>query len=903
MDAGDRWTLNDAAGKPMFAWDSRGAMLLSSYDALHRPNKLELKNPDHSDWIVVGLTQYGEGATGDKSNNRRGRPYRSFDQSGVVTNQEFDFNGNALNVTRRLANDYDQDTDWRTVLQLPLDQEPVNLLMPETFTQTTEYDALNRMTRQYSWHRAGGAAAAVYEPTYNARGLLESEDLTVSATQTQAIKNIQYNEKGQRLQIRYGNEVATNYTYDPETFRLLTLVSTRPSNPILQNLSYTYDPGGNITEVFDAAVPTEFFNGAVIEPRKRYVYDALYRLIEATGREHAGQLNFGALDNWNDCPYRVDYGANNSKAWRNYIQRYAYDSVGNILVMNHIAIADSANSWTRQYQYATDSNRLLSTGMSAEPANRYATSPTLDYRYGYNAHGSMTSMPHLPTMDWDYTERLRYISRAPASQSSDPDDCPNSSLEAWYRYDASKQRTRKRVVKQGGIVEERFYLGGLEWYRRIRNGALKEEIETLHLFDGEQRLLMVDQVIETDRPELGKRNLYRYTLGNHLGSSIVELDENADVISYEEYHPYGATAYQSGSNAAEVKLKRYRYTGMERDEESGLNYHWARYYALWLGRWTSNDQNKLVDGPNLYSLVKDNPINQIDTNGNQSGPDVFRQLPPWLQAKIMRGEVNDQVSNAIHTAKLQQFKNVQPRREATWEDHVLNIMTLGGWSIGWTGAGNYDAVSSSPALSDLNPFIKGAMAAGMTAGDVTGTRNIVEGLREKDTLNTRTLSADESFDKVVSGTITAGTVVLTEVGLRNLSTTNFGLKGKPLVTNTMKMASPALSAEEAAVRARINELEKQLEKVLADDPGKRNVIVDALLEHGQINEGVVAELARAKDKTGAIRALRRAIEGSDVRAARQLQGESALRELESARAQVPDLRRQARANPPRWMLE
>jgi RHS repeat-associated protein len=541
--------------------------------------------------------------------------------------------------------------------------------------------------------------------------------------------------------------------------------------------------------------------------------------------------------------------------------------------------------------------------MGAAPANRYATAPTLDYRYGYNAHGSMTSMPHLPAMDWDYAESLRYISRAPASQGNDPDDCTNSSMQAWYRYDASKQRTRKRVLKQGGIVEERFYLGGLEWYRRTRNGALKEEIETLHLFDGEQRLLMVDQVLETDRTELGKRNLYRYTLSNHLGSSTVGLDENADVISYEEYHPYGTTAYESGRNASEVKLKRYRYTGMERDEESGLNYHSARYYALWLGRWTSNDQNKLVDGPNLYSFVKDNPINQIDTNGNQSRPDVFRQLPPWLQAKIMRGEVNDQVSNAIHTVKLQQFKNVQPRREATWEDHVLNIMTLGGWSIGWTGAGNYDAVSSSPALSDLNPIVKGAMAAGMTAGDVTGTRNIVEGLREKDTLNTRTLSADESFDKVVSGTITAGTIVLTEVGLRNLSTTNFGLKGKPLVTNTMKMASPALSAEEAAVRARINELEKQLEKVLADDPGRRNVIVDALLEQGQINEGVVAELARAQDKTGAIRALRRAIEGSDVRAARQLQGEAELRELESARAKVPDLRRQARANPPRWMLE
>ena len=197
-------------------------------------------------------------------------------------------------------------------------------------------------------------------------------------------------------------------------------------------------------------------------------------------------------------------------------------------------------------------------------------------------------------------------------------------MEAWYRYDAAKQRTRKRVKKQGELVEERFYLGGLEWYRRARtlNGALVEveEIETLHLFDGEHRLLMVDQVIKTDRANLGISNLYRYTLSNHLGSSTVEVDENADVISYEEYHPYGTTAYQSGRNAAEVKLKRYRYTGMERDEESGLSYHGARYYAPWLGRWGSCDQTGLADGPNVYSYVNNNSILRTDSSGHQGSP-------------------------------------------------------------------------------------------------------------------------------------------------------------------------------------------------------------------------------------------------------------------------------------------
>ncbi|MEJ7805952.1 MAG: RHS repeat-associated core domain-containing protein, partial [Telluria sp.] len=270
--------------------------------------------------------------------------------------------------------------------------------------------------------------------------------------------------------------------------------------------------------------------------------------------------------------------------------------------------------------YASDSNRLLSTGLGAAPLQRYATAPTLATPCSYNAHGSMTQLPHLSAMAWDYTEHLHYMSRAPASQGSDADACPDSSLEAWYRYDATQQRIRKRVVKQGGLVEERFYLGGLEWYRRMRNGVVIEEIETLHLFDGPQRLLMVDQILLTDRAGLGQRHLYRYCLGNYVGSTTVEVDDKADVISYEEYHPYGTTAYQAGPNGAEVKLKRYRYTGMERDEESGLSYHGARYYAASLGRWVACDRAGIADGLGLYSYCRGNPVGFLDVSGNSTAP-------------------------------------------------------------------------------------------------------------------------------------------------------------------------------------------------------------------------------------------------------------------------------------------
>ncbi len=52
MDAGDRWMLNDAAGKPMLAWDAndkgsgtpvQNRLFRTEYDALHRPVRQWLK--------------------------------------------------------------------------------------------------------------------------------------------------------------------------------------------------------------------------------------------------------------------------------------------------------------------------------------------------------------------------------------------------------------------------------------------------------------------------------------------------------------------------------------------------------------------------------------------------------------------------------------------------------------------------------------------------------------------------------------------------------------------------------------------------------------------------------------------------------------------------------------------
>ena len=64
-----------------------------------------------------------------------------------------------------------------------------------------------------------------------------------------------------------------------------------------------------------------------------------------------------------------------------------------------------------------------------------------------------------------------------------------------------------------------------------------------------------------------------------------------------------------------MQRKRYRYTGKEKDEETGLYYHGARYYAPWLGMWTAADPAGMVDGACLYAYVRNHPTGLVDPDG------------------------------------------------------------------------------------------------------------------------------------------------------------------------------------------------------------------------------------------------------------------------------------------------
>ena len=99
---------------------------------------------------------------------------------------------------------------------------------------------------------------------------------------------------------------------------------------------------------------------------------------------------------------------------------------------------------------------------------------------------------------------------------------------------------------------------------------------------------------------------------SHLGSSVVVVSSGGGWINREEFFPYGECAFGSFAR------KRYRYGGKQRDDESGMGYHGARYVSPAILRWISCDPLDISDGLNLYNFLQSNPLFFSDPSGTEA---------------------------------------------------------------------------------------------------------------------------------------------------------------------------------------------------------------------------------------------------------------------------------------------
>jgi RHS repeat-associated protein len=362
--------------------------------------------------------------------------------------------------------------------------------------------------------------------------------------------------------------------------------------------------------------------------------------------------------------------------------------------MKHVA---GAGNWTRDYTYAPGGNRLATTQVGA--------GPTLIYPH--DSHGNMQSFGGFgEVLSWNHRDELAsyFVGTGEAT---------------YYQYDASGQRVRKYSGANDSNYGETIYLGGFEVVSNVSGGD-ETRLETICVSDGQSRVCTVERKTWVDGSPSSSPVNWRFQLGNHLGSASVELDEAGEVISYEEYHPYGSTSYRSHRpGGANLSLKRYRFTGKERDDESGLYYHGARYYAAWLGRWTAADPIGIGDGLNRFAYVRGNPVRLTDPDGTSSDPN----RPPMPSDYKSEGEFDRAFKDFMNSPEVNEAKRqkIAPKRTSTKKPEIATIAKPHG------GVRDGDAAGSAP---KNNPAAKPHGPGGLTPLAREHLQNVGYGLMD-----------------------------------------------------------------------------------------------------------------------------------------------------------------------------
>ncbi|SCZ69030.1 MULTISPECIES: RHS repeat domain-containing protein [Photorhabdus] len=585
-DAGRIVALNDIEGRQVLIVTATGVTQTRQYEANTLPGRLlsvseqapEEKAPRVTEYLIwAGNTQT------EKDHNLAGQYVRHYDTAGVTQLKSLSLTENILSQSCKLLAD-GQEADWmgndETLWQTKFNNE--------TYTTQSTFDATGALLTQTD------ATGNIQRLAYNVAGQLKGSWLTLKNQSEQVIiKSLTYSAAGQKLREEHGNGVITEYRYEPETLRLISTTTRRQSdNKVLQDLRYEHDPVGNIISVRNDAEATRFWRNQKIVPENVYTYDSLYQLISATGREMA---NIGQQSN--QLPSPIIPLPTDDSSYTNYTRSYNYDRGGNLMQIRHSSPA-TQNNYTTDITVSNRSNRAVLSSLATDSTQVDAL---------FDAGGHQRKL--LPGQDLSWNARGELQQVTPVSRE-------NASDREWYRYGNDGMRQLKVSEQQTGNSTQQqrvTYLPGLELRTTQSGTSISEDLHVITVGAAGHAQVRVLHW-ETIPPAGISNNQLRYSYDNLIGSSQLELDNEGQIISQEEYYPFGGTALWAARNQIEASYKILRYSGKERDA-TGLYYYGYRYYQPWVGRWLSADPAGTVDGLNLYRMVRNNPIVNHDNRG------------------------------------------------------------------------------------------------------------------------------------------------------------------------------------------------------------------------------------------------------------------------------------------------
>ncbi len=260
------------------------------------------------------------------------------------------------------------------------------------------------------------------------------------------------------------------------------------------------------------------------------------------------------------------------------------------------------------YSYTAGTNRLASITNSVGSA-------TQTYTYDANGNATSDSYRGIGFIVYD-------INNLPVTVYK------TSGATLQYYYDA----TGNRIQKYDGSANTWYVLGADGKTEVITTAATTAPTYTMD---------NLGQILRN-----GTTLTRYYYLKDHLGSIKMMVDASGNVQSYNDYYPYGMTMPgRSGTMGADT---RFRFTGKERDVESGFDYFGARYYDSRIGRFLTNDPHAShYSNLNPYHYCGNNPIAYIDP----TGMDTIRIMTQHPISQDKPNTANTEVKGASHTAK------------------------------------------------------------------------------------------------------------------------------------------------------------------------------------------------------------------------------------------------------------
>lgn len=558
----------------------------------------------------------------------------------------------------------------KTEVEYDSNARMISRQQPDGVKSKYEYDVLGRLVKEstgdlvydYSYDAVGNLVskkAGEYQQKFEYDGLgrvigsFDSNDPKKS--DDDVVVSMIYNSRNHLLE-EVVNGKSVRYEYDG---RGNNIAEVYPSG---MRVEKSYDPAKALKEVLVGDKSIAKINYALFGWKRNEIlgngtshefeYDPMMRLVKerSTSQEARSMSLRGAQSATKQSSFIFDYSYTydpldrikvaqdlREKRWKAYeyneydqLKRVAAETRGVIDVGANPSVRPSLDfdklwslaPYKSEYKMTFEGDVNSTSPLSSEIASGHRYSKFAGKDITYDSRGNITNDgENQYTYDpWNRLITVTSVRLQVPNQGT-------SSVVTLYSYDASNRRITKTlgetvtyIYDRWNVVEE--YKDNVLARQYIHGDSIDEPVAMIVNNDHLRGGRMDSSEMGEASPDLaGPRTSTYYYHRNYLGNIVAVSDSEGKVVERYDYGAYGELAVINGDSQSSTSSigNAFTYTGQRYDEESGLYYYKNRYYSAKLGRFLTKDPLGMINGPNLYAYVTNDPINWIDPMGTEKG--------------------------------------------------------------------------------------------------------------------------------------------------------------------------------------------------------------------------------------------------------------------------------------------